>query len=176
MSVEKPATLAKVPISRNSGTVARSALESTPVGSLTSNVTAGAPARLHREADNADDDHREADGHLQEHQHEQRADTQPADFKCSHGANAPPACGAGAVPRTMADVERDDDALHRGRDPENYAASIPERRCRDFQHIGALAGQHEFAGIDPELPRHEPKHDGHDGVSQHIEQAAERRA
>src|SRR5438270_1496721 len=42
MSVEKPAVVANVPISRNRGTVARSTLESTPAGSLASSVSAGA--------------------------------------------------------------------------------------------------------------------------------------
>src|SRR3977135_240635 len=41
MSAENPATLANVPINRNSGTVASSALERTPVGSLTRGVLAG---------------------------------------------------------------------------------------------------------------------------------------
>src|SRR5256714_15408750 len=42
MSVEKPAIVAKVPIRRKRGTVARSTLESTPAGSLASSVSAGA--------------------------------------------------------------------------------------------------------------------------------------
>ena len=175
MSVEKPATLANVPISRNSGTVARSALDSTPVGSLTSSVTAGPHPACNAKPTTPTIIIAKPMGTCS------TISTNSAPKPSAPISSGPMAL----VPRPMwrrisaretADVERDHDALHRSRDPQNCAASVPEGRGRNFQHIGALAGQDEFPGIDPELPRHKAKHDGDDDVGQQIEIAAERGA
>src|SRR3954451_4908950 len=177
MSVEKPATLANVPISRNNGTVARSALARIPVGSLTSSVTAGPHPACSANPTTPT-----------------MIMAKPIGTCSSISANSarmpkpPMARGlmvTSSVHRALRladdaehapDAEGQGDELHGGSDPEDDVGGVPERRRRNFQHIGALATGDELTGVDPELPGHQPEHDRDRKVGEHIEHAAERRA
>src|SRR5690242_17687372 len=138
MSAEKPATVANVPISRKSGTVARSTFDSTLAGSLARSVSAG--AQLDCSATPATPTMIMAKPIGTRARMSRKSAAMPA---------APISRG---VMEDLHPVAQRDDGLHEQREPQDRVDAVPEGRDRDLQDEGRLPRARHLLGVQPELP------------------------
>src|SRR3954447_7343581 len=141
MSAENPAMVAKVPIRRKSGTVARSTFDSTLAGSVASSVSAG--PQLDCSA----------------------TPTTPTMIMANpigtrarmrmKSAAMPAAPISSAFMRDLHPVPQSDDRLHEHREPQDPVDTKPEWRDRNLQDEGGLLRARHLFGIQPELPGRE---------------------
>src|SRR5204863_521881 len=125
MSAENPAVVANVPISKKSGTVARSTLESTPAGSLASSVSAGPQLDCSATPTTPTIIMAKPIG---------TCSRINANRAASPSAPITSDVTARSFFKHPGPVARRDDQLHQHRRPEDYVDAEPERRDRDLQH------------------------------------------
>src|SRR3954468_19297239 len=159
MSAENPAMVANVPISKKSGTVARSTLDSTLAGSVARSVRAG--GQLDCSATPATPT---------------MIIAKPIGTRATIRRKSPAMPAVPISRGVMGDlhpVAHCDDRLHQHREPQDGVHAEPEWRDRDLQDEGGFFRACHLLRVEPELPGRQRQRDAYRRGCQRFERARE---